>query len=325
MLGRVFTPSILVHSKLSPGYKVYTKSRVTSRGTRSHQCYVPVPPVRLLIIFTDVLSSGYRLSRVRASPCVRVPRPVPNSLFTPAQCVRAASMSWSVARPAHPSHPVVIFTPAQRSEIAASQGRMSLLGGVLRHVRASLPAASLCVTKRRVLTAGTTGVLAAATAHVYASAAPPVFCEPSATKSPGRATAGVRVLCLHGINLNMFGKRDASTYGTATLADINGSLTMLADDLGVDVECFQTNYEGKMTERIHRAHTDGTAAILINAGAWTHYSYGIRDALALLNIPIIEVHMSNIQCAALALEQHHLPSASHRMPWSHLPAARART
>ena len=60
------------------------------------------------------------------------------------------------------------------------------------------------------------------------------------------------------------------------------------------MECYQTNIEGEMAERIHRAHSDGTAAVLINAGAWTHYSYGIRDALAILKCPIIEVHMSNI-------------------------------
>ena len=66
------------------------------------------------------------------------------------------------------------------------------------------------------------------------------------------------------------------------------------DQLGVQVECFQTNIEGEMAARIHRAHEEGTDAVLINAGAWTHYSYGIRDALAILKVPIIEVHMSNI-------------------------------
>ena len=92
----------------------------------------------------------------------------------------------------------------------------------------------------------------------------------------------------------MFGKRDASTYGTATLNDIDTSLRSLATELNVEVECYQTNHEGEMVERIHRAHSDGTAAVMINAGAWTHYSYGLRDALAILNVPIIEVHMSNI-------------------------------
>lgn len=104
----------------------------------------------------------------------------------------------------------------------------------------------------------------------------------------------MKVLVLNGINLNMFGKRDPATYGTATLAEIDARLHALGAELGAEVECFQTNHEGALAERIHAAHTDGTAAVLINAGAWTHYSYGIRDALAILKCPIVEVHMSNI-------------------------------
>ena len=104
----------------------------------------------------------------------------------------------------------------------------------------------------------------------------------------------MKILTLHGINLNMFGKRDPKQYGTATLAQIDDSLRALGQELGAEVECFQTNFEGEMAERIHRAHTDGTEAVIINAGAWTHYSYGLRDALAILKCPIIEVHMSNI-------------------------------
>ncbi|WP_066342513.1 type II 3-dehydroquinate dehydratase [Azohydromonas lata] len=104
----------------------------------------------------------------------------------------------------------------------------------------------------------------------------------------------MKILTLHGINLNMFGKRDPKQYGTATLAQIDDQLRALGQELGAEVECFQTNFEGEMAERIHRAHTDGTEAVIINAGAWTHYSYGIRDALAILKCPIIEVHMSNI-------------------------------
>ena len=104
-----------------------------------------------------------------------------------------------------------------------------------------------------------------------------------------------KILVLHGINLNMFGKRDPKTYGTATLADIDSQLALLAKELGVSVECMQTNSEAAMVDRIHAAHTDGTAAVVINAGAWTHYSYGIRDALAMLAVPIVEVHMSNVQ------------------------------
>ena len=104
----------------------------------------------------------------------------------------------------------------------------------------------------------------------------------------------MRILTLNGINLNMFGKRDPAQYGTTTLDEINASLASLGQELGAEVECFQTNFEGEMAERIHRAHAEGVDAVLINAGAWTHYSYGIRDALAILKCPIIEVHMSNV-------------------------------
>ncbi|MFM2058453.1 MAG: 3-dehydroquinate dehydratase [Pseudomonadota bacterium] len=104
----------------------------------------------------------------------------------------------------------------------------------------------------------------------------------------------MKILVLNGINLNMFGKRDPAQYGTATLAQIDEQVQALGRELGAEVECYQTNFEGEMAQRIHAAHTDGTAAVLINAGAWTHYSYGLRDALAILKCPIIEVHMSNI-------------------------------
>jgi 3-dehydroquinate dehydratase-2 len=103
-----------------------------------------------------------------------------------------------------------------------------------------------------------------------------------------------KFLLLHGINLNMFGKRDPAQYGTVTLAEIDARAQALARELGVALECFQTNGEGEMCERIHRAHAEGVDAVIINAGAWTHYSYGIRDALAILKVPVIEVHMSNI-------------------------------
>ena len=103
-----------------------------------------------------------------------------------------------------------------------------------------------------------------------------------------------KILTLNGVNLNMFGKRDPAQYGTATLAEIDTQLVALGKELGAEVESFQTNIEGEMCERIHKAFADGVDAVLINAGAWTHYSYGIRDALAILKCPIVEVHMSNI-------------------------------
>lgn len=104
----------------------------------------------------------------------------------------------------------------------------------------------------------------------------------------------MKVLMLHGINLNMFGKRDPKQYGTITLDQINAQVDALGKELGVELQNFQTNFEGAMCERIHQAYLDKVDAVLINAGAWTHYSYGIRDALAILTCPIVEVHMSNI-------------------------------
>lgn len=104
----------------------------------------------------------------------------------------------------------------------------------------------------------------------------------------------MNILVLHGVNLNMFGRRDPAQYGTATLADIDAALAALAAELGVGLATFQTNHEGEMVERIHAALDDGTAAVVINAGAWTHTSHAIADALAILTVPVVEVHMSNV-------------------------------
>lgn len=104
----------------------------------------------------------------------------------------------------------------------------------------------------------------------------------------------MKILLLHGINLDMFGRRDPAHYGTATLAQINEQVKALGAELGAEVEAFQTNAEGEMCERIHRATADGTQAVVMNAGAWTHYSHGLRDALAMLSCPVVEVHMSHV-------------------------------
>jgi 3-dehydroquinate dehydratase-2 len=104
----------------------------------------------------------------------------------------------------------------------------------------------------------------------------------------------MKVLVLHGVNLNMFGKRDPKHYGTITLEEIDRKLVALGRELGAEVITFQTNAEGEMCERIHAAFSEGVDAVVINAGAWTHYSYAIRDALEILTVPIIEVHMSDI-------------------------------
>lgn len=103
-----------------------------------------------------------------------------------------------------------------------------------------------------------------------------------------------KVVVLHGINLNMFGQRDPVQYGTMNLNEINKQIKKLAQELALEVECFQTNHEGEMVDRIHQTHQEEKDAVVINAGAWTHYSYAIMDALGILKIPIVEIHMSHV-------------------------------
>jgi 3-dehydroquinate dehydratase-2 len=103
-----------------------------------------------------------------------------------------------------------------------------------------------------------------------------------------------KILLLHGVNLNMWGKRDPAIYGKATLAEIDQAMVALGKDLGAAVTSFQTNLEGEMCNRIHQAFEEKMDAIVINAGAWSHYSHAIADALGIFKGPVVEVHMSNI-------------------------------
>ncbi len=103
-----------------------------------------------------------------------------------------------------------------------------------------------------------------------------------------------KILVLHGVNLNMLGKRDPAQYGTSTLEEINLRLAQLGAELGLQVETFQSNHEGELVERIQRIALEDVHGVLINPGAWTHYSYALRDALEMVTVPVIEVHMSNI-------------------------------
>lgn len=104
----------------------------------------------------------------------------------------------------------------------------------------------------------------------------------------------MKVLLLHSVNHSMFGKRDPKQYGTITLDEINAKTQAVADRLGVELETFCTNHEGEMVERIHKASLDKVDAVLINAGAWTHYSWAIYDALHMIEGPVYELHMSNV-------------------------------
>ncbi|MCR4666181.1 MAG: type II 3-dehydroquinate dehydratase [Desulfovibrio sp.] len=103
-----------------------------------------------------------------------------------------------------------------------------------------------------------------------------------------------RLLLLHGVNLNMFGRRDPKQYGTHTLEYINNACQKLARELGAELTIFQSNDEGRFITRIHESLDEGFDGVVINAGAWTHTSLAIADALAILSVPIVEVHMSNI-------------------------------
>jgi len=100
------------------------------------------------------------------------------------------------------------------------------------------------------------------------------------------------VLVIHGPNLNMLGKREPDLYGSSTLADIDGHLVELGKNLGISVETFQSNHEGDIVDKIQAATAYN--GLIINPAAYTHTSIAIRDALLLLQVPIIEIHLSNI-------------------------------
>ncbi|MGZ4397789.1 MAG: type II 3-dehydroquinate dehydratase [Gaiellaceae bacterium] len=103
----------------------------------------------------------------------------------------------------------------------------------------------------------------------------------------------MRVLVLHGVNLNMLGRRDPHHYGRLTLAELDERIRAWGRELGLEVECRQTNEEGEYVEWIQGA-LGSTDALIVNPGAWTHYSYAIRDALELLEVPVVEVHLSDV-------------------------------
>jgi 3-dehydroquinate dehydratase II len=102
-----------------------------------------------------------------------------------------------------------------------------------------------------------------------------------------------RVLVLHGPNLNLLGQREPEIYGRTTLADIDTGLVTLGRELGVAVETFQSNHEGELVSKVQAAR-DRCAALIINAGAYTHTSVALLDAILAVGLPVVEVHLSNL-------------------------------
>ncbi|MBY0341793.1 MAG: type II 3-dehydroquinate dehydratase [Rhodocyclaceae bacterium] len=116
----------------------------------------------------------------------------------------------------------------------------------------------------------------------------------SAKKAKAGNRLAARVLVLHGPNLNLLGSREPEVYGHVTLADINAALKVQGQAAGIAVDCFQSNHEGDLIDRVQAAPAENVAFIVINPAGYTHTSVALRDALAAVDIPFIEVHLSNI-------------------------------
>ena len=103
-----------------------------------------------------------------------------------------------------------------------------------------------------------------------------------------------KILVIHGPNLNLLGQRETSVYGVTTMEDINANLQKIAKDQGVELVFLQSNHEGDIVDAIGKARDQGVGAVVINPAAYTHTSIAIRDALAAVSVPAVEVHLSNI-------------------------------
>jgi len=104
----------------------------------------------------------------------------------------------------------------------------------------------------------------------------------------------LKILIIHGPNLNLLGTREPETYGSQTLSDINAELLTLGDSLNAKISTYQSNHEGELVDRLHQAERDKLDGIIINPAAYTHTSIALRDALLAIHIPFIEVHLSNV-------------------------------
>ncbi len=102
-----------------------------------------------------------------------------------------------------------------------------------------------------------------------------------------------RIAVLHGVNLDQLGRRPAAHYGSLTFDQLEMAITGFAEELGLRVQFFQSNHEGAFVERLHRAD-EMADALILNPGAWTHYSWAIRDALEIAGVPAVEVHLSDV-------------------------------
>jgi 3-dehydroquinate dehydratase-2 len=102
---------------------------------------------------------------------------------------------------------------------------------------------------------------------------------------------GRRIEVMHGVNLDQLGRRDPGHYGAHTLSELEAQIQRFARDVGITASFFQTNHEGEFVEHLHALTVDG---LILNPGAWTHYSYAIRDALELTQLPAVEVHLSDV-------------------------------
>jgi 3-dehydroquinate dehydratase-2 len=120
------------------------------------------------------------------------------------------------------------------------------------------------------------------------------------------STAEFRIEVMHGVNLDQLGRRDPLLYGTLTLPELERRIEDEARSLGMHARCFQTNHEGAFVEHLHSLR-DGADAIVLNPGSWTHYAWGIRDALEIAALPALEIHLSDVE---------------HREPWRRVSVIR---